>query len=130
MLTIEPDVVVRFNRDAELIIQSTGQLIAVGTPSQPITFSSSNVSPAASSCDWDAICINSYDNIVRYSIIEYSTWGIDLREPYGGHDISYNTFRNNGLCAMSPVGGAVVGSTDVTSITHNSFFNNAPARPI
>jgi uncharacterized repeat protein (TIGR01451 family) len=126
VLTIEPDVVVRFNSDAELIIQSSGRLAAVGTPSQPIIFSS-NVSPTPQSCDWDAIRFNSNDNVVRYSIIEYSIWGLDLREPYGRHDVSYNTFRNNGLCAITPVGGAVIGSTDVTSITHNDFFGNASA---
>jgi uncharacterized repeat protein (TIGR01451 family) len=123
-LTIDPGVTIRFNSDAELIIQSTGQLVAIGTPAQPITFTS-NVSPVPASCDWDDVRINSNDNIVRYSIIEYATWGLDLREPYGGHDISYNTFRYNGLCTINPVGGAIVGSTDVTSITHNTFVDNA-----
>jgi uncharacterized repeat protein (TIGR01451 family) len=123
-LTIEPDVVVRFNSDSELIIQSSGRLIAIGTPGQPIIFSS-NVPPTPHSCDWDAVRFNSNDNIVRYSIVEYATWGLDLREPYGGHDISYNTFRYNGLCTIDPVGGAIVGSTDVTTITYNTFETNS-----
>jgi len=125
-LTIDPGVTVRFDTDAELIIQSSGRLHAVGTPSQLITFTSNDTSTPGS-CDWDAVRFNSYDNIVRYSVVEYATWGFDLREPYGEHDISYNTFRYNGLCAISPVGGAIVGSTDVTSITHNTFLSNASA---
>ncbi|GAB4533647.1 MAG: hypothetical protein Kow0063_15900 [Anaerolineae bacterium] len=123
-LTIEPGVTVRFNDDAELIIQSSARLVAIGTPGQPITFTSSDTS-TPQSCDWDAIRFNSDDNIVRYSIVEYATWGLDLREPYGGHDIRYNTFRYNGLCTISPEGGAIVGTTDVTSITHNIVISNA-----
>jgi uncharacterized repeat protein (TIGR01451 family) len=125
-LTVGPGVAVRFERHAELIIQSSGRLEAVGTPGQPITFTS-GVTPGPASCDWDAIRFNSSGNRVQYALLEYATWGLDLREPYGEHDISYTTFRHNGLCAMSPVGGAIVGSTDVTTITHNTFLGNAAA---
>jgi uncharacterized repeat protein (TIGR01451 family) len=125
-LTVAPNVTVRFNADSELIIQASARLVAVGTSSQPITFTS-NVIPGPTGCYWDSIRLNSNNNVIQYSLVEYATWGLDLREPYGENDISYNRFRNNGLCTISPEGGAIVGSTDVTTISHNTFINNASA---
>ena len=78
-LTISPNVTVRFNRNSELVIQSTGHLAAIGTASQPITFTS-NVTPTPASCNWDAIRFNSNNNTMRYSLLEYATWGIDVSD--------------------------------------------------
>jgi parallel beta-helix repeat protein len=78
-LTIEPGVEVRFNQDAtnpRLVIGQSGgtggKLIAQGTPSQKITFTSNAASPQPG--DWAAINFNesaSDDSIIEYAILEY-----------------------------------------------------------
>jgi uncharacterized repeat protein (TIGR01451 family) len=125
-LSVNPNVTVRFNRYSELVIQGSGRMVAIGTANQPITFTS-NVIPTPASCDWNTIRFNGSNNIVRYSTIEYAAWGIDVSEVSNGNDISYNLFRSNGLCVSSPVGGAIVGSPDNSTVTYNTFTNNASA---
>ena len=55
-LTIEPGVVVKF--DAHCALQIDGVLIAVGTPSSRITFTSNQPSPASG--DWDKLHFSGY----------------------------------------------------------------------
>jgi len=125
-LTISPGVTVKFNPGKALVIQGGGRLVANGTGSQPIIFTSNRTPPPAS-CDWETIRLFSNNNIVRYSIIEYARWGIYI-EPFSvGHDISYNTFRKNALCQPTPVGAAIAGSPDNTNITNNYFTDKASA---
>lgn len=124
-LTISPGVTVRFQSNTQLTIQTSGNLLAEGTGGSPITFTSDNGSPA--SCDWETIRLFSNGNIIRYSIIEYAQWGV-YAEPFSRqHDISYNLFQDNGLCLITPVGAAISGSPDSTTISHNRFSDNNSA---
>jgi len=81
-LTIEPGVEVRFNKDAtnpRLGIggaDSAGRLIAQGTDTQKIIFTSNEASPQPG--DWKSINFNanaSDDSIIEYAIIEYGGVG-------------------------------------------------------
>ena len=83
-LTIEPGVEVRFNKDAtnaRLSIGSsgtgtTGKLIAQGTETQKIIFTSNEASPQSG--DWYSINFNSNasdDSIIENAIIEYGGVG-------------------------------------------------------
>lgn len=125
-LTISPGVTVKFNSGTGLTVQTGGRLVADGTSSQPITFTS-NITPTPASCDWETIRLFSSNNIIRYSVIEYARWGI-YAEPFsGGHDISHNSFRRNSLCMPTPVGAAIAGSPDNTTIADNDFISNTSA---
>jgi parallel beta-helix repeat protein len=83
-LTIEPGVEVRFNKDAtnpRLVIGeggtgTTGKLIAQGTVSQKIKFTSNADTPQPG--DWNSINFNSNasdDSIIEHAIIEYGGVG-------------------------------------------------------
>ncbi len=124
-LTISPGVEVKFGSNTELIIQTNGKLVANGTLTQPITFTS-NISPTAS-CAWNTIRLFSDGNTIRHSLIEYARWGIYIEPFSGGHNISSNTFRQNGLCLPSPVGAGIAGSPDNSTIADNTFVNNNSA---
>ncbi|MEA3357400.1 MAG: right-handed parallel beta-helix repeat-containing protein, partial [Patescibacteria group bacterium] len=81
-LTIEPGVEVRFNKDAvtpSLMITSSGaRLIAQGTDTQKIIFTSNEASPQPG--DWEDIRFTnddaSDDSIIENAIIEYGGGGI------------------------------------------------------
>ncbi|MGP8214298.1 MAG: T9SS type A sorting domain-containing protein [Bacteroidia bacterium] len=68
-LTIQPGVVVKFNNGG--LLENSGTLIANGTPSDSIIFTSNSTSPYAGI--WNCI---QYCNSFSYCRISYSAWGI------------------------------------------------------
>jgi len=134
-LTIEPGVTVKFN--SHKAIQVDGELIAIGTVENPITFTSNvGTNPG----DWDYIVFADtsvdavYDvdgnyvsgSILKYVIIEYAG-GASLEENNGalrldaaGPFITYTTVQN------SATSGIIGFHNPVTiKMTHNSVMNNA-----
>ena len=92
-LTIEPSTVIKFEEDVGLIIN--GKLIAEGTSSNLILFTSNQPSPSKG--DWSSIRFNdsSDDNscIVKYCEIEYASYGIYCYR--AKPKIENNTISNN-----------------------------------
>jgi parallel beta-helix repeat protein len=129
-LTIEPGVEVRFNKDAlnpRLVIGeggaggTSGRLIAQGTDTQKIVFTSNAVSPQPG--DWNEINFNSTaadDSIIENAIIEYGG-----RE--GSIDISNSnpTIRNciirRSLNAGIHISGSSSPEISCCDITENEF---------
>ena len=94
-LTIDPGVTVKFNYDAVMTVgysaSSTGKLIAEGTETQPIIFTSAQETPAAA--DWDGIRFSAGTDpasSLKNCVIEYA---------YGG--------TNTSVYASIIVGGGV-----------------------
>ena len=147
-LTIEPGVEVRFNKDAYspgLLIGeqgTTGKLIAQGTESQKIKFTSNEISPQPG--DWAGIyfCSNaSDDSIIKYAIVEYGGYNAMIHI-----DSSNPTIRNCIIRNSADIGidirdsMAEVSCCDITennigihvwfndfnnpTIIHNNIFGN------
>lgn len=73
VLTIEPGCVVKFTPGSSLTISGNGGLIAQGTASAPITFTSANASPNKG--DWEGLDIldaNSSQTKLAYCTVEYA----------------------------------------------------------
>ena len=78
-LTFSPGTVILFDEDRRLEAESNAKIIANGTAAQTITFTSSNVSPAAG--DWYGIYINQNGSEFSWCVFEYgsgqsSGWGM------------------------------------------------------
>jgi YVTN family beta-propeller protein len=136
-LTIQPGVVVKFDAGKSLIVH--GKLLAVGTPTQPILFTS-NVTPTAST--WGEIRLEQwvYPSILRYCQIEYATRGLALSDTVDGNLILDNVFRYNGgaihsfqtwgtffannVLAYNGYGFLLEGSGLLTTLAGNAIHNN------
>jgi len=91
-LTIAPGTIVRFNAGEGLKIVVNGRLIAEGSETSQIAFTSSADEPSKG--DWTWIRFNPIgDGSIKYCRIEYANTGImcDSSSPA----ITYNTFSNN-----------------------------------
>jgi hypothetical protein len=80
-LVISPGVEVRFNNQvpgSRLYFGVGGQLIAIGTPAQPITFTSNEPTPTPG--DWDGLIFSpsALSSTVQYAVIEYAREGLHL----------------------------------------------------
>ncbi|MDW8255381.1 MAG: right-handed parallel beta-helix repeat-containing protein, partial [Chloroflexota bacterium] len=70
-LTITPGTTLRFKNDAYLVAAPNGRLVAEGTPSQPITFTSALTTPAPGS--WAFITFNNTaTGRLRHCVIQYA----------------------------------------------------------
>ncbi|MCS6803477.1 MAG: right-handed parallel beta-helix repeat-containing protein, partial [Dehalococcoidia bacterium] len=70
-LTITPGTTLRFKNDAYLVAAPNGRLVAEGTPSQPITFTSALTTPAPGS--WAFITFNANaTGRLRHCVIQYA----------------------------------------------------------
>jgi hypothetical protein len=110
-LTIEPGVTVKFGNGTSIIVDGT--LVAEGSPSGIITFTSNASSPAAD--DWGSIGTRTGGRIaeVEWTMVEYSTDGIEFpTNPSSA--ISACAFRKNGV--------GVSGSN--VSVANCTFQNN------
>jgi uncharacterized repeat protein (TIGR01451 family) len=121
-LTIQPGVVVSFTSVGQLVVQPSGQLVAIGTPTQPITFTAS-----PGTCAWLGVDLLSDNNIVEYATFEYARYAVKVEVGSDFNTINFNRFQNNGGCLSNPLSGAVVGSTDNSAINDNAFINNNTA---
>ncbi len=123
VLTIEPGVVVSFADGAQLSIETSGQLNAVGLATQPIQFTAAN--PAQ--CAWEGLDFKSGGNILQYALLEYAKQAVKIEFSSNSNIIEYNTFQYNGGCSADPTSGAIIGATDDTDIRHNVFTSNHTA---
>ena len=135
MLTIEPGVTVKFNDATQLTVG--GQLIAIGTDSERIIFTSSKSSPSTEDWNWygikflDSSIDAQFDengtylngSIIKYCIVEYaSDGGIEVvsASPYiGFNKIQYNVTHT---CALGE--GSGVSLTSSLSIIENNEISN------
>lgn len=128
-VTIEPGVTIAFETDASFWVREEGSLKAVGTTSQPITFT--GVDKAMGS--WAGIYFGSNDskNEIKYALIEYgggsaSAWSSSEK---GGVVIGANSslkFSNNTVqhCKAWGVNLYYNANETLTSIDNNTFIKN------
>ncbi len=88
-LLIEPGVEVMFSPDAEIDIRSQCRLTAIGTPDEPILFTSVLDDPDIG--DWGGIYLNS--GHLDYCVIEFASTGVRLRHGL----VEHSTIRNSGI---------------------------------
>ena len=95
-LTIEPGVEVKFNDNVILEIRQAN-IIAIGTSSDSIIFTSNSVTPGISS--WGRIFLNQYNKAkFKYCNFEYSNSGLYVMDGGGPTDtliVVSSNFRNN-----------------------------------
>jgi hypothetical protein len=128
VLTIEPGTIVAFGPGATLTIAASGQLDAVGTIDDPITFTSAKETfsgytipgvtgdPAVG--DWGYIWIQGASSSLEYCVVRYCTDGLDVAA--NAVTVRHSTFTDNtiGLDAQSAGTGFIVGSNTFYGNTH------------
>lgn len=121
-LTIEPGVVIRFERGVLLAVD--GHLIAEGTESEKILFTSNSEDPKIR--DWSGMTFRSAGNRLRWCVIEYAR--IATYIPWGDLSITDSTVR---LCergiAASALAIACTGYTATATVQRcliekNTYF--------
>lgn len=121
-LTIEPGSVIRFNADTGLVIGSgtPGILIAQGTPTQPITFTSNSATPAPG--QWNGLDFASTGaSSVEHAIIEYGGAGVNNANVRIGS--SSPTIRNSTIRFSD--GHGIVAQADASPVlTGNAITTN------
>lgn len=94
-LTIEPGVVVEFQNNTKLWIK--GELIAIGTVTDSIIFTSASQNPVVNS--WVGIKLSSgasLSSVAKYCVFEYAHYAVDMVLGAGGFIVIENsTFSNN-----------------------------------
>lgn len=117
-LTIEAGAEVYFNATYSIFV--TGELLAIGTSSSYILFTSNLGTKAAG--DWGTIQINSAmgptTTEIQYSIIKYATTGItDLR----GIDITYDYITENDRGIYANSGTPSIDYSTIVNSTYNGI---------
>ena len=128
-LTIEPGVEVRFSRmnnggyypHAELVVQ--GNVVADGTATEPITFTSAAASPQVG--DWSAIRLDGAldrmleQNMFDHVVFEYAAAALDV--PFHAFEVTNSRFteNGNGLRASGTMPGYLWVRIDGTRFDHN-----------
>jgi hypothetical protein len=122
-LTIEPGVEVRFQSGAQLQLLDGGHLRAIGTTSQPITFTSNSLAPARG--DWNGIRFNvdSLTGTIQYAVIEYGQIGFELSRPGQYYNVSTSTFRYIGT-GNPDTSGAIIGVPDSSEFNYNTVYSS------
>jgi hypothetical protein len=127
-LTIEAGTIVAFGSGATLTMDVGSQLTAVGTPTDPIIFTSAKedfsdftipgVTGAPAKADWDYIWIQGNSSSIEYCIIRYGDDGLDVAA--NSVTVQNNTMTNNtvGLDARSAGINFIVGSNTFYGNTH------------
>ncbi|MDI6765535.1 MAG: S8 family serine peptidase [Bacteroidota bacterium] len=97
-----------------------GKLIAKGTSSQPITFTSSNATPSPG--DWESIFLYGGPDTLEYCTIKYAKWGIGAINT-NTHFIKNSTIEqceNYGIYCLN------TGTSGLRTIVHFSTIRNNP----
>ncbi len=127
-LTIQPGVEVRFDQGADIQVSNNGVLEAIGSPTQPITFTSNQTQTRGV---WNGIHFdgNSISGTIRYAVIEYANIGLELFPPITSttvsprFDVASNTLRYLGDPASPSNSGAIIGSPDNTDLKYNTIYS-------
>jgi hypothetical protein len=126
-LTIEPGVEVRF--DGYYFLQVEGVLIADGTATDMITFTSNMSSPAPD--DWESIIFMDNADLgssITYCTIEYAydAIAVEHSNPFAILNITHNIIRHNEYSGIKFFPYAPTPSTidPVNRIMHNTFSYN------
>ena len=133
-LTIEPGVIINFNSGVDFTLHGT--LIARGTSTDSIGFTSSNASPNLG--DWNGILFSSTGGgTLKYLVVEYASTGISVSN--SDLSIRNSSFRSNHngidcLNGSSPLidsnqfqsnGNTAIRCNDASpTISKNKIFNN------
>ncbi|RKY52498.1 MAG: hypothetical protein DRP89_07590 [Candidatus Neomarinimicrobiota bacterium] len=94
-LEVLPGTKVLFDAKYSLCIKAGSKIIAEGTESSPIYFTSTN---GTSRKSWGTLFVNGSDNIFKWCIVEYGDWGLKLNgspSPASNNIVENCTFRNN-----------------------------------
>jgi uncharacterized repeat protein (TIGR01451 family) len=124
-LTINPGVEVRFQAGAQLQVRDNGQLQAIGTPSQPITFTSNLLTPSRGA--WSGIRFDqtALTGTIQYAVIEYPLVGVELNRVGQYYNVSSNTFRYIGdYDGDISDGGAIIGVPDDSDLSYNTVYSS------
>ncbi|UCC88994.1 MAG: right-handed parallel beta-helix repeat-containing protein [Anaerolineales bacterium] len=125
-LTVEPDVEVRFEQYDGLTVQGT--LLAVGTPTQPITFT------RIATSTWDGIQIQGASgNINQGSVLDYVTieyggdWYANLKLSYAKVAVYHSKLRNSSGDGVytSNAGGSVFEASQIEGNTGYGIQNKS-----
>lgn len=123
-LTVEPGVEVRFEAGSQLQVRDGGQLYAIGTATQPITFTS-NITQVRGA--WSGIRFENtaLTGTIQHAIIEYTQVGVEINRTDIGYNVSTNTLRYIGDFDGDPLdSGAVVGVPDFSTINANEVYSS------
>ena len=107
ILTINPGVRVKFSKNTGLTCN--GRLIAEGTPTQRIKFTSKEPTPLPG--DWESIILYAGNNILKYIDYDYATDGLN------GSSANYSVFENIkiwGTLSLTARGIYFINTYDVT----------------
>lgn len=104
-----------------------GQIIAKGTAGNPITFTSSAANPQRKS--WGTIFVESDDNTFEYCIVEYSDWGLKIKDAsyLTGNVVKNCTFRDNEQGLRIEDADVIVENNAVYDNRHGVVIINADA---
>lgn len=96
-LTIEPGTYVFFDGDYNFSVKAGSKIIAEGTESDPIYFTSAN---GTSRQSWGTLYVNGSNNSFKWCTVEYGDWGVKLHgnpDPATNNTIDHCTFRENDM---------------------------------
>lgn len=119
-LTIQPGVEVRFLPGAGLEFTNGSSLQAIGTPSQPITFTSNSATPTRGSWSHILFADQVKASTIQYAVIEYAKNGLKLGSNTTFTILS-NTLRYNGTNVAE---AAIYGSPDNSLIRYNTIYSS------
>ncbi len=123
VLTIEPGVTVKF-QDASRLEVDDGQLIAIGTSAQPITFTAQNTNPVRGI--WQSIQFNATkSSTIENALIEYGLEAIRVDASSTPFYFLSNTIRYAGNTDSDPsTGAAIKGTLDDSFINYNTIYSS------
>lgn len=123
VLTIEAGVEVKFQPSQGLEILPGSRLVAIGTKTNPITFTTNLATPARKA--WSGIRWFGGNNRLENAVIEWAHYGLLLEAGSKNNLVTGVTFRNIGDYAdPGPEGAAVFGTVDNSSF-QNCIVQNA-----
>ena len=118
-LEVLPGTKVLFDSKYSLCIKAGSKIIAEGTESSPIYFTSTN---GTSRKSWGTLFVNGSDNIFKWCIVEYGDWGLKLYgspSPASNNIVENCIFKNNDQGLRMEKNDADVTSCNIYDNRHN-----------
>jgi len=122
-LTVEPGVIIEFGAGARMDIESEGSLVAIGTASEPISFTGATKTAGS----WAGLAFNgkNINNVLSYVVVEYggSNNYSNINVGYnGGVKINNTTSQYSATYGLETDNGA-----DLREFKNNVFSDNTKA---